>query len=84
MAENKEPQSLLKKVDLGDMRILVVGIILLIIPILFLMYNLTRSGTKDVVSSTRDRLGMSKAAFSFQRTASQHPASKTGTAAKAP
>lgn len=84
MTENKDPQSLLKKVDLGDMRILVIGVILLIIPVIFLFYSLGRSGKTDVVKSTRDRLGMSKAAFSFQRTASQHPAGKAGSGTKAP
>ncbi len=83
MTESNEPKSLIKKVDLGDVRILVIGVILLIIPILFILHTVTRSGKKDVVTSTRDRLGMSKSAFSFQRTASQHPAGKTGTA-KAP
>jgi len=80
MTESNEPKSLIKKVDLGDMRILVVGIILLIIPILFLLYTVAGTGKKDVITSTRDRLGMSKSAFSFQRTASQHPASKGASA----
>jgi len=84
MTESNEPKSLIKKVDLGDMRILVIGLILLIIPILFLLYTVTRTSKKDVISSSRDRLGMNRAAFSFQRTVSQHPASKGGSSAKAP
>ncbi|PKL41544.1 MAG: hypothetical protein CVV41_18310 [Candidatus Riflebacteria bacterium HGW-Riflebacteria-1] len=82
MTENKDSKSLLKKIDLGDMKILIIGVILLIIPVLFLLFSLSRTGKKDVATSARDRLGMSKAAFSFQRTASQHPAGKTGTSAK--
>ncbi|MBU1108681.1 MAG: hypothetical protein KKB51_18540 [Candidatus Riflebacteria bacterium] len=84
MTENKEAKSLVKKVDMGDMRILVIGIILLIIPILFILFNFTRSSKNDVINSTRDRLGMSKAAFSFKRTASQHPASKSGAGPRVP
>ena len=84
MTENKDAKSLIKKVDLGDMRILVIGIVLLIIPVVFILFNFARSSKKDVITSTRDRLGMSKAAFSFKRTASQHPASMSGAAAKAP
>lgn len=81
MTEKKN--SFIKKIDLGDVKILIIGLILLIIPVIFLLYSLSRSSQKDVITSTRDRLGMSKAAFSFQRTASQHPAGKAGTAARA-
>ncbi|HAE37310.1 MAG TPA: hypothetical protein DCG57_01585 [Candidatus Riflebacteria bacterium] len=84
MTENKDSKSLLKKIDLGDMKILIIGVILLIIPVLFLLFSLSRTGKKDVATSARDRLGMSKAAFSFQRTASQHPAGKSGSGTKAP
>ncbi|PKL48824.1 MAG: hypothetical protein CVV42_08460 [Candidatus Riflebacteria bacterium HGW-Riflebacteria-2] len=83
MTESNEPNFKIKKIDLGDIKILLIGLVLLIIPVLFLLYTVTRTSKKDVVTSTRDRLGMSKAAFSFQRTASKHPAGKTGTPARA-
>jgi len=82
MTESNEPKSLIKKVDLGDVKILMIGVILLIIPILFFLYTLSRSSKRDVITSTRDRLGMSRAAFSFERKASQHPASRGASSAR--
>lgn len=80
MPENKG--NFVKKIDLGDVKILVVGLILLVIPVLFLLYSLSRSSQKDVITSTRDRLGMNRAAFSFQRKSSQHPAGRAGSSAR--
>jgi hypothetical protein len=80
MSDNKDLQSLIKKVDLSDLKVLVIGIVLLIIPIIFLVFNFSRSGKKDLSSTARDRLGMHKSAFSFKRTASEHPAGRTAPA----
>ncbi len=82
MAEKKDLKSLLKKVDIGDTRVLVVGVILLIIPILFMLFVVNRPGQKRASSGAHDRLGMHKKAFSFQRK-SQHPAGKMASAASA-
>lgn len=83
MTESNDPKNLIKKIDLADMKILVIGLILLIIPVLFLFYSMSRTSQKDLLTSSRDRLGMNRAAFSFKRTASQHPAAgKTGSAGK--
>lgn len=76
MSEKKDLQSLVKKVDLSDIKVLAVGIVLLIIPLLFLLLNFSTFGKKELSSSARDRLGMHKSAFSFQRTASQYTAGK--------
>lgn len=83
MSEKKDFRSLIKKVDLSDIKVLVIGVVLLIIPIIVILLNFGSPGKKELSTSARDRLGMHKSAFSFQRTASQHPAGKGGAAAPA-
>lgn len=82
MAEKKDLKSLLKKVDIADTKVLVVGVVLLIIPIMFMLFVANRPGQKRASSRAHDRLGMHKKAFSFQRK-SQHPAGKSASSATA-
>lgn len=83
MSEQKDLRSLIKKVDLSDLKVLVIGIVLLIIPVFFMLFMFNRSGAQKATSSAKDRLGMHKTAFSFQRKASDHPAGKGAVAAPA-
>lgn len=84
MSEKKDLQSLIKKVDLSDLKVLVIGVILLVIPVLFMLFSFNRGTGQKASSSAKDRLGMHKSAFSFQRKASDHPAGKGKAAAPAP
>jgi len=81
MSEKHDWRSMIKKVDLSDLKVLIVGIVLLIIPVVFMLFIFNRGGGQKATSSAKDRLGMHKTAFSFQRKASEHPAGKGTVAA---
>ncbi len=55
------------KIDVSDIKFLILGIVLLIVPILIIFYVSSGSKRGGAINSAKSRLGMNKKAFSFTR-----------------
>ncbi len=77
MAEDQQIKKLLKKIDAGDIKVLAIGVVLLIIPVLVLLF-FSAGDNKRISQEKMKTMAVRKNIFNFGKTQSGAPVRATG------
>ncbi len=78
MSENQEPKKILKKIDMSDVRVLIAGVVLLIVPVLVLIYFSSSGNNKKISQQKMKTMVARKNVFNFGSTQSGAAGSSGG------